>query len=42
MQKKIPGVTKVDKTKTDSTPLQLHDNAKANKYGSPEFNNSQL
>ncbi len=42
MTKNIPGVTKLDKHKTDATPLSLHDNAKANKYGSPEFNNPNL
>ncbi len=42
MSKKIPGVTKLDKKRTDATPLSLHDNAKANKYGSPEFNNIEL
>ncbi len=42
MKKKIPGVTQIDKKKTDSTPLALHDNAKANKYGSAEFNNTEL
>ncbi len=42
MPKKISGVNKLDKSKTDATPLKLHDNAKANKYGSAEFNNSQL
>ncbi len=39
MAKKIPGITNVSKQKTDNTPLTLHDNAKANKYASAEFNN---
>ncbi len=42
MAKKIPGLTKIDKKRTDSTPLTLHDNAKANKYGSAEFSNTEL
>ncbi len=42
MAKKVPGLTQIDRKKTDSTPLTLHDNAKANKYASAEFNNIEL
>ncbi len=42
MAKKIPGLSRIDRKKTDNTPLALHDNAKANKYGSAEFTHTEF
>ncbi len=37
MKKRLPGITDIDKKKTDATPLELHQKAKINKAGSAEF-----
>lgn len=41
MENEISGIVNIDKKKTNSTPLQLHDNVKANKYASPEFTHAE-
>ncbi len=42
MKKNLPGVMHIEKTKTNSSPLALHDNAKENKYASPEFTHTEF
>ncbi len=41
MEKNVGGIINLSKKATDATPLKLHDNAKANKYASPEFTHAE-